>query len=833
MGLARKTSRLTVAAWFIVGLIICVAPAWAGKTTRVSVATDGTPGNQNSEEPCLSADGRYVAFTSWASNLVTGDSNAVRDVFVHDRATGETTRVSVASDGSQGNGTSQYQSISGDGRYVAFQSYATNLVAADTNGCCDIFRHDRQTGQTIRVSVSSGGAQADQACFTYFGRAISHDGRYVVFESGDADLAAGPTVEGTSQIFLRDCVSGTTSCVSMSWEAKPANNTCRLAAISSDGSHVAFASWASNLVENDTNLLEDVFVVDRVGGGIRMASRAWDGALANQSCAFPVLSEDGRYVAFHSTASNLVADDTNGAVDVFLRDLDTNQITRVSLTNAGGQVAGQSSEASLSGDGSYVAFCAVAANIHPTGQTNWNSYVRDRAIGETVLMSKASDGTPAANSWRMSRPCSISANGRYVAFESQSNNLVVGDSGVQDIFVHDRLFINPPTDVTAAFDGTSQVDVSWTDNADNEHGFTIQRRKYDSTDGWPATWTTVKWLGANATSWSDTSLAGEGQYQYRVRAFNAAGPGNWAPPARVLVCLTRPPTPTNFTAQMADANTARLTWTDNSDINKGFTLQRRQWATGTGWPAAWTTRRWLGPNVETYDDALTEDGIYQYRVRAYNSVGPGNWARPRCVTRATASPDAPSDLTLTAVATGIRADWTANATNARGYLLQKRKRNLDGTWPGFTTVKWLGATVASFTDTNLSGNGWYQYRVRAYNAVGPSAWAPYARIDYAGAPGMPGALCSVAVTQANGQFVNIVYGLSAEADITIEVRNIAGRLVRAIPCGTAAAGLSTATWNLRSATGAPVPSGVYLCAITARSENGTQATAVRTVTIRR
>ena len=392
----------------------------------------------------------------------------------------------------------------------------------------------------------------------------------------------------------------------------------------------------------------------------------------------------------------------------------------------------------------------------------------------------------------------------------------------------------PPTDLSAGLAGPTQVDLTWTDNADNEDGFTLQRRKYDSTDGWPAAWATVKWLGANATSRSDTSLTEDGQYQYRVRAYNAIGPSNWAPTTRIIVCSTRPPTPSNFAAQMADDNTARLTWTDNSDINKGFTLQRRQWDTVTGWPAAWTTRRWLGPNVETYDDTLTEEGIYQYRVRAYNAIGPSNWARPCYLTRATATPDAPSDLTLTAVATGIRADWTANANNAQGYTLQKRKQNPDGTWPDFAPpAKWLGPTVQSFTDTNLSGPGTYQYRVRAYNAEGPSNWSSYAKITYAGALGMPGALCSVAVTQANGDFVSIVYGLSSNADIAIDVRNIAGRMIRAIPCGTASAGLNTATWNLRNSSGASVPSGMYLCTITARTAAGTQATAVRTVTIRR
>jgi len=223
-----------------------------------------------------------------------------------------------------------------------------------------------------------------------------------------------------------------------------------------------------------------------------------------------------------------------------------------------------------------------------------------------------------------------------------------------------------PTDLTATLAGPTQVDLTWTDNADNEDGYTLQRRQQSGDGSWPATWTTLRWLGPNVTSFTDEEIPEDGQYQYRVRGYNAAGPGNWAHPARIVVCSTKPPTPTDFAAGLVDDNTGRLTWTDNSDINEGFTVQRRQWVSGTGWPAAWTTLRWLGPNVETYDDTINEDGVYQYRVRAYNSVGPGNWARPCCVTRATAAPDAPSDLALTAVAGGIRADWTANATNAQG-----------------------------------------------------------------------------------------------------------------------------------------------------------------------
>ena len=841
MGTVSSRSAIMLSVCVVAAVVICTMPVEAGVTTRVSVASDGTQGDGFSQNAAISGDGRYVAFRSGATDLVAGDTNDCDDIFVHDRVTGATTRVSVASDGTEANARSQCPSISGDGRYVAFDSGAS-LVSPDTNYRHDVFVHDRVTGQTTRVSYGWDGEANESSTSP----AITPDGRYVAFDSHASNLIGEDNDNnGAADVFVYDRVTHATTRVSVTTGGGEISSTagCWRPCISADGRYVTFESTGPNVVPGDTNASGDVFVHDRVTHDTTRVNVASDGTQANNSSGSKrmAISGDGRYVVFDSCASNLVPGDTNRWYDTFVHDRVTGQTTRVSVASDGTEGDTVPYDCSglsgvISADGRYVAFVSVATNLVP-GDTNgrYDVFVHDRVTGQTRRVSMAHDGTEADLGCESP---AISADGRYVAFQYVGSDLVPGDTnGTYDVFVHDRLgggVPNTPTDLTSWRGAERQVHLSWTDNANNEDGFTVQRRKYDSATGWPATWTTVaQWLGMNVTVWTDTSITEDGQYQYRVRAFNAIGPGSWARPTRIIVCSTRPPTPTDFAAQLVDDNIARLTWTDNSDINKGFTLQRRQWDTATGWPAHWTTRRWLGANVETYDDTLTEDGIYQYRVRAFNSIGPSNWTRPRYLTRATARPTAPNDLALTAVDSTIRADWTANANNARGYVLQKRKRNPDGTWPAFATVKWLGPTVQSFTDTNLSGDGMYQYRVRAYNAVGPSAWAPYARIAYAGGVGMPGAISSVAVTQANGEFVNIVYGLSADADITIEVRNIAGRLVRAIPCGTAAAGLNTATWNLRSASGAPVPSGVYLCTITARADDGTQATAVRTVSVRR
>ena len=169
---------------------VFVHDRWTGATTLVSVAIDGSESSGHSEEVSISADGRYVAFRSWASNLVNGDTNNLPDIFVRDLQTNQTTRVSVASDGTQANNFSFNPSISADGRYVAFTSWANNLVSGDTNGGRDIFVHDRQTGATTRVSVATGGGQAAADSQR---PSISADGRYVAFESDASNLVSGDT----------------------------------------------------------------------------------------------------------------------------------------------------------------------------------------------------------------------------------------------------------------------------------------------------------------------------------------------------------------------------------------------------------------------------------------------------------------------------------------------------------------------------------------------------------------------------------------------------------------------------------------------------------------
>lgn len=333
-------------------------------THQVSVATGGGQVNDHSRGPSVSSDGRFVAFSSIATNLVLNDTNGVSDVFVHDRLnSGETKRVSIRTGFFQAGGESFDARISADGRFVAFRSTAPDLVAGDTNGLGDIFVHDRQTDSTERVSVATGGGQATAESF---GPSISADGRYVAFSSLANNLVAGDT--GASDIFVRDRLTGTTTRVSVSSAGVQANEASVLPSISSDGRYVAFESLASNLVAGDTNMRRDVFVRDRQTGTTQRVSV---GALqGNNQSSNATISLDGRYVAFLSSATNLIASDTNGVADVFVRDRVAGATWRASVTAAGVAADGASALPSISADGKTIAFTSTATNLVGAADTN-------------------------------------------------------------------------------------------------------------------------------------------------------------------------------------------------------------------------------------------------------------------------------------------------------------------------------------------------------------------------------------------------------------------------------------------------------------------------------
>lgn len=412
---------------------------------RISVDNSGAQGNGQSTNGAISLNGRYVAYQSNATNLVPGDTNGVGDVFLYDRQTGTVARISVGDGALQSNGGSTVPVVSQDGRYVAFLSAATNLVSGDTNGQTDVFVRDTQNQTTIRVNVNSNGDQATGGSAGSESLSMSPEGRYVAFHSRATNLVSNDT-GGFADIFLRDLQTGQTTRVSNpGMGGTDTTSDSYSPQVIANGSAVFFLSFANTLVANDTNSTQDIFrnkagVIDRVN--LDGASNQGN-AIANYFAATP----DGRYIAFQSSASNLVAGDTNGVHDIFRKDLQTGEIIRVSVADDGTQADKASYQVAISANGRYVAFQSDATNLVP-GDTNksYDIFVRDTVTNRTSRISvsdakeQAFGANPAAVGNADSSSPSISADGRFVSFHSLASNLVPGDTnGLRDVFVVDGL----------------------------------------------------------------------------------------------------------------------------------------------------------------------------------------------------------------------------------------------------------------------------------------------------------------------------------------------------------------------------------------------------------
>jgi Tol biopolymer transport system component len=437
--------------WCVVPLFGFALPSGAQTTTRLSPGLTGVGGNGDSRTVSISADGRYVAFGSNATNLVPGDGNGVDDIFVADRATGTLVRASLDSSGVEGDKGSFNPAISADGRFVAFHSLATNLVANDTNGTTDIFVRDLVNGTTERVSVDSAGNEAHGDCLY---PTISSDGRYVAFQSQAPDLVAGD-VNGLQDVFVHDRVTGTTILASVDDAGNQGDGNSQAAWISFDGHFVAFDSQATNLVAGDTNGVNDVFVKDLQIGTVERVSVATGGAEGDQDSFSGPMSADGRYVSFYSAATTLVPFDTNQAMDVFLHDRTAGTTIRVSVTPMGRGGNGDSFLASISADGRFVAFQSVASTLIANDTNNVSDiFVRDVVASTTT---RVSIGVSGAQGNSFSSGPSISADGRDVAFYSDASNLVPNDTnGFLDAFVFDRECSGPdPSTPFCAGDGST------------------------------------------------------------------------------------------------------------------------------------------------------------------------------------------------------------------------------------------------------------------------------------------------------------------------------------------------------------------------------------------
>jgi Tol biopolymer transport system component len=409
------------------------------RTARVNVSTAGAQAAGSSSQAVLSATGRYVAFVSRAANLVPGDLNRAGDVFVRDLRTATTSRASVSSTGVETDGPSGKPSISADGRIVAFPSAATNLVATDRNGFQDIFVRDRATGATERLSVGQGGEPNGPSLASL----VSADGSVVAYSSEASNLVSDDR-NGALDVFLTDTANRRTTRASVG-ELGESVDRSEASSIDADGRVVAFRSYAPNIVLDDWNGVADVFVHERGRAWTERVNVSTVGREADGATFRGMLSGDGRYVGFRSRADNLVAGDTNDALDVFVRDRWTRVTERVSVASDGTEADASGfdhgwraslfmSRPFLSTNGRYAAFTSRAPNL-VEGDRNRKAdvFVHDLWTDRTIRVSLTADGTEADGD---SFVAGISGDGRVVAFTSLADNVVHGDTnGRRDVFV--------------------------------------------------------------------------------------------------------------------------------------------------------------------------------------------------------------------------------------------------------------------------------------------------------------------------------------------------------------------------------------------------------------
>lgn len=408
--------------------VLLAAPARAGNV-RVSFTDTGAQPNGDCLVQAVSSDGRFVVFLSSATNLPGGGGSP--QLFVRDVAQGTTELVSVSPVGARATGTAtRNASISADGRYVAFETDATNLVAEDTTTLIKVVVRDRWAGVTVLASGPApggfGGGDSSQP-------SISGNGRYVAFQSSSRLLAADP--DTFTDIYVRDLWGGGLERVSVPVVGQN-DGGANSPSINYDGRFVAFSSTSQNLVASDTNGAQDVFVRDRLTGVTVRASLPTGGPEANGHSNSAAISWDGRCVAFVSAATNLGA--ANGLADIFVRDLATGVTERVDVpmgTPAAGLVA-LGTPVSISADGRFVVFAAQYGQLAPGNVVGGDDvYLRDRKIGVTLRASLDTNGVDPNG---QSGPGLVAPLGNMVVFTSRANNIVSGDTNnFADVFAAD------------------------------------------------------------------------------------------------------------------------------------------------------------------------------------------------------------------------------------------------------------------------------------------------------------------------------------------------------------------------------------------------------------
>jgi Tol biopolymer transport system component len=441
--------------------VFCIALT-SSSSAQFHMRVDGSPlglgYTGNAGGPAITPDGNYVLFT--ADGLHLPGNPLARDVYLYERATNMVSLVSFGPGGQTPNGTGSYvynRGISGDARWIVYVSTASNLVNQDTNGKLDVFLHDRVTSNTELVSVSTSGAQADFP--SDIGADVSDDGRYIAFACRANNLVPSDN-NAAGDVFLRDRTAGTTVALSLTPGGATGNATSWHPSMSADGRWIVFESSATDLDPTTPTggLGTDIFLADCVTGTVECISKTPSGNGGNAQSIFPVISRDGRFAVFTSHADDLVAGDTNFDADVFVCDLATKAITRVSISSTGAEADNQSGSPSISADGRFVTFSSSAKNfvVGLAAGSIFNVYLHDRLTGTTKLVPRsmpnpsvtqgggnAQSGGGAYNDHQGS---SVASDGRWVAYHSLAYNLVPGEFviGGQNVLLTDMQNPYPP-----------------------------------------------------------------------------------------------------------------------------------------------------------------------------------------------------------------------------------------------------------------------------------------------------------------------------------------------------------------------------------------------------
>lgn len=407
----------------------------------VSVASGGAPSNGGSFFVTTSNDGRYLTFMSLAKNLAPEPPSAEEnfsDVFFRDRLTDETIKVSKSMNGGLANEASLDPTITTDGRFIAYFSYASNLIPDDNNGAdwsrqgLDVFVWDRHSQQNVRVSLNETGGEIKGNSVGI----ISADGKYILFVTDGRVFASDWDHAHPSALYLREWHSGQIERISVALDGGFPNAEPEHPSISLDNRFVVFDSDASNLVADDNNGQKDVFVYDRLSQTTRLISRDAAGRPANGRSTQSEIALDGKTVTFVSDATNLVPGDTNGKADIFVYEMDTDRISLVSRAEDGAQGNGDSREPSLCGDGRFVSYTTDANNLFPNDANNQRDIILfDRVKGTNSVATKNWEGVYGNGKAHRSF---LMPDCRSIAYASDASNLVPGDdNGTRDIFVGD------------------------------------------------------------------------------------------------------------------------------------------------------------------------------------------------------------------------------------------------------------------------------------------------------------------------------------------------------------------------------------------------------------